>query len=70
MGEVFGWGGEDAFHLRSPSWKRAFCVRERETGRRICAYHEGRWGGRKLCLFHKIELRVPIPWEKGLEEDY
>lgn len=67
MGEVFGWGREDAFQLRSTSWKHAFCVTERLGGGFVRTTKEDK-GEREVCLFHRIGLRVPIPWEKSLKD--
>lgn len=36
---------------------------ERDPGRRVCAYHEGRW--RKGSeLFHRMGLHMPALWEE------
>lgn len=38
---------------------------ERDAGRRIGAYHEGRHRERKTCWFHRVELHMPVPWGSG-----
>lgn len=40
------------------------CERERLGTGFVCTTKED---GGKVCLFHRIGLHAPLPWEKGLQ---
>lgn len=57
-----GWGGS----LPGETLHGKMCLLwERDVGRRICAYHGGRYRERKTCWFHRVELHVSVPWGNG-----